>query len=185
MNKLSDEILRALQEAVPAGFSRVSDWRWVSDSRNAIRRIVEFQALKGAQYSTRWGFFIDFVPRLRPMTASDRSKRSPMPWGMLFRPICPQHTPSMTYSISLSADPGWPFVALPWQLRSDRPRLGAIAIGGRRNARGSGRLSRFCERFEIDPRTTILAKALAEAVQIKATLSGWYPELGIRCHQPC
>ncbi len=65
MRELSSEFLQALQEAVPTGFNRISERRWVSDPQNAIRRIVEFQVLKGTQYSARWGFSIDFVPRLR------------------------------------------------------------------------------------------------------------------------
>ncbi|MFS8049895.1 hypothetical protein [Rhizobium sp. BR 314] len=65
MFKLSDEILQALQDATPTGFDQVSERRWVSEPRNAIRRIIEFQALKGAYYSARWGFSVDFVPRLR------------------------------------------------------------------------------------------------------------------------
>jgi hypothetical protein len=57
--------LDALGAAVPDGFERTSDRRWVSEPRSEIRRIVEFQAVKGAQYSARWGFGVDFVPEIR------------------------------------------------------------------------------------------------------------------------
>lgn len=60
----SDEVLQAVHEAIPTDFHQVSERRWVSDPCNAIRRIIEFQAVKGLRYSARWGFSIDFVPRL-------------------------------------------------------------------------------------------------------------------------
>lgn len=62
---LPEPTLDALHRAVPDGFERTSDRRWVSEPRNEIRRILEFQAIKGAQYSARWGFGVDFVPKLR------------------------------------------------------------------------------------------------------------------------
>lgn len=65
MAKLSEEVLSALQEVTPPGFHRTAERRWVSEAEGAIRRIVEFEALKGARYSARWGFSVDFVPRLR------------------------------------------------------------------------------------------------------------------------
>lgn len=62
---LPEPTLDALHRAVPDGFERTSDRRWVSEPRNEIRRILEFQAIKGAQYSARWGFGVDFVPKVR------------------------------------------------------------------------------------------------------------------------
>ena len=62
---LSEEILHALQDAAPAELRRVGDRRWIGETAGGIRRIVEFEALKGAQYSARWGFSVDFVPRLQ------------------------------------------------------------------------------------------------------------------------
>jgi hypothetical protein len=58
-----DDALRA--ELSPMGFDRVRPRRWVSGSKGLIRRLFEFEALKGARYSARWGFSLDFVPDLR------------------------------------------------------------------------------------------------------------------------
>jgi hypothetical protein len=49
----------------PLGFERTRPRHWVQTSRLHIRSIFEFQALKGGQYSARWGLSLDFVPRLR------------------------------------------------------------------------------------------------------------------------
>lgn len=65
MAGLAEAVLTALDGAVPDGFTRVGDRRWVGELRGQIRTIVEFQALKGAQYSGRWGFGVDLVPLLR------------------------------------------------------------------------------------------------------------------------
>jgi hypothetical protein len=45
-------------------FERTGDLKWVSAPIHHVRRIVEFQAIKGAEYSGRWGYSIDFVPVL-------------------------------------------------------------------------------------------------------------------------
>jgi hypothetical protein len=52
-------------ELSPLGFERIGPRRWVDSSRPPIRRMFEFQRLKGEGYSTRWGFSIDFVPTQR------------------------------------------------------------------------------------------------------------------------
>jgi hypothetical protein len=62
---LSAQIVADLQVAAPEGLQRVADRRWVSEPHDGIRRILEFQALKGAQYSARWGLSVDFVPNLQ------------------------------------------------------------------------------------------------------------------------
>lgn len=49
-------------ELSPLGFQRIRPRRWVAAARPPIRSIFEFQALKGATYSARWGFSLDFVP---------------------------------------------------------------------------------------------------------------------------
>ncbi|MCE4222902.1 hypothetical protein HCU64_03985 [Methylobacterium sp. C25] len=64
MSRLSDDVLRVLEQAAPAGLKRVAERRWVGDPSDGIRPLFEFQALKGNQYSARWGFSVDFVPRL-------------------------------------------------------------------------------------------------------------------------
>ena len=65
MQSLPDEVAEALEHAAPAGLRRVAPRRWVSEPTGAIRRIVELAAIKGGQYSARWGFSVDFVPVLR------------------------------------------------------------------------------------------------------------------------
>jgi hypothetical protein len=49
----------------PLGFELAGSHRWVSPSRNSIRRLVHFELLKGGVYTPRWGFSVDFVPVLR------------------------------------------------------------------------------------------------------------------------
>jgi hypothetical protein len=44
---------------------RSNDRRWVSEPNGGIRRIVDFEAIKGGRYSARWGFSIEFVPKLK------------------------------------------------------------------------------------------------------------------------
>ena len=46
----------------PLGFERIRPRFWVEGLGPPIRRLFEFQALKGASYSARWGFSLDFVP---------------------------------------------------------------------------------------------------------------------------
>lgn len=58
-----DMILHA--ELSPLGFERIRPRRWVDSTRPPIRRIFEFQPLKGDRYSARWGFSVDFVPTQR------------------------------------------------------------------------------------------------------------------------
>lgn len=65
MAAFSDEIVAALHDAAPEGLQRVADRRWIGEPHGGIRRILEFQAMKGAQYSARWGFSVDCVPRLQ------------------------------------------------------------------------------------------------------------------------
>lgn len=65
MAAFSDDILLALGDAAPTGLGRVADRRWVGEAVGGIRRMLEFTALKGDQYSARWGFSVDFVPQLK------------------------------------------------------------------------------------------------------------------------
>lgn len=46
----------------PLGFEWIRPRFWVEGLGPPIRRLFEFQALKGASYSARWGFSLDFVP---------------------------------------------------------------------------------------------------------------------------
>lgn len=58
-----DDVVRVKLSSL--GFDRVRPRRWVSKNPEPIRRIFEFQALKGGIYSARWGFSLDFVPAWR------------------------------------------------------------------------------------------------------------------------
>jgi hypothetical protein len=58
----------------PRGFLLTHHYRWVEDVPGPIRKIFEFQLLKGATYSARWGFSLNFVPLLR--NGRLRSKRT-------------------------------------------------------------------------------------------------------------
>ncbi|MCX5512439.1 hypothetical protein [Kaistia algarum] len=61
---LSEEVILALHDAAPAELQRVADRRWIGETSGGIRKILEFQAYRGEHYSARWGFSVDFVPRL-------------------------------------------------------------------------------------------------------------------------
>jgi len=49
-------------ELSPLGFDRIRARRWVESRNRSIRKLFEFQSLKGAGYSARWGYSLDFVP---------------------------------------------------------------------------------------------------------------------------
>jgi hypothetical protein len=58
-----DEIIGA--ELSPLDLEQIRPRRWVATAQPPIRSIFEFQALKGANYSARWGLSLDFVPLWR------------------------------------------------------------------------------------------------------------------------
>ena len=49
-------------ELLPLGFERIRPRLWVESKHPPIRRLFEFQPIKGEVYSARWGFSLDFVP---------------------------------------------------------------------------------------------------------------------------
>jgi hypothetical protein len=49
-------------EFSPLGFEKVRACRWVESADRPIRKLFEFRSLKGASYSARWGYSLDFVP---------------------------------------------------------------------------------------------------------------------------
>lgn len=59
---IGEVVAKTLEGRWPAGFQRVHDLTWVSESDNHIRRIFEFQAMKGVTFSACWGISIEFVP---------------------------------------------------------------------------------------------------------------------------
>jgi len=58
-----DEVMREKLSSLNP--EQVRPRRWVGSASAPIRKIFEFQAIKGAQYSARWGFSLDFVPVFR------------------------------------------------------------------------------------------------------------------------
>src|SRR4051794_14507962 len=56
------------------GFTRGSARRWVRESKSPVREIFRLQAMKGATYSSAWGFDLTYVPLFR--SGSFRSKRT-------------------------------------------------------------------------------------------------------------
>jgi len=49
-------------ELSPLGFERIRPRVWLESKHPPIRRLFEFQPIKGDVYSARWGFSLDFVP---------------------------------------------------------------------------------------------------------------------------
>lgn len=90
MTTLSDDVAEALHEAAPAGLQRVAPRRWVSEPTGAIRRIVELAAIKGGQYSARWGFSVDFVPVLRSDRLAWKRTSSTADFDICIDPIDPE-----------------------------------------------------------------------------------------------
>lgn len=68
-----DQILDT--ELSPLGFERIRPRYWVESRDLPIRRLFDFQPLKGARYSARWGFSLGFVPLC--MNGRLRWKRTP------------------------------------------------------------------------------------------------------------
>lgn len=65
MNRIGDVIADQLQKTGSlASFQRIGDRRWVSEPAQSMRRIFEFELLKGNVLSARWGWSVDFVPLL-------------------------------------------------------------------------------------------------------------------------
>lgn len=56
------DIVAAAVGSNAAGYERVADMKWVSAPTGGIRNLVEMQRMKGATFSGRWGFSVDFVP---------------------------------------------------------------------------------------------------------------------------
>lgn len=59
---IGDVIAATLDGQWPGAFERVGDLTWSSGSVGHIRRIFQFQTMKGATLSAIWGVSCDFVP---------------------------------------------------------------------------------------------------------------------------
>lgn len=205
MLELCDEVLRTLQEAVPTGFHQASERRWVSDPRNKIRRIIEFQALKGARYSARWGFSIDFVPRLRGGRLSWKRTLKSADFDLSIDPIdiegvdfdwcsfsfdvgmrdirrivsAVKNAASSDFSSAHTIHDLLDLFSRRSEMKFRRFGLanyvqtdiawGLLQLAAGNEAEGSGRIARFCERFEIDPDSPVLMKARREALEAIGT----------------
>jgi len=205
MTALPERILEALQEAAPAGLHRVADRRWVSESEGAIRKILEFQAMKGARYTARWGFSVDFVPRLRGKRLAWKRTLATADFDLCIDPVDAEGI--VPAWCSFGGDDGVGRVRKIALAARDSAARDFTAIGATRDLldlfekrskmsfrrfslenyvqtdlawgllqvatgnleAGSDRLSRFCERFEVDPAAAILAAAKLEAHDLAAS----------------
>ncbi len=61
--------------------------RWVSEPVDHLRRVFEFQAIKGATYSARWGWSVDFVPVLKGATLSWKRTAAKADFDLCINPI--------------------------------------------------------------------------------------------------
>ena len=197
-----EENLRVLQEAAPAGFHRVADRRWVSEADGDIRRIVEFQALKGAQYVARWGFSVDFVPRLRgsrlawkrtfataefDLCIDPLDAEGTVPhWCAFARDDSPRHVMKVARAVNDATSTDFAPIRTAddlLHLFERRSRMvfrrfglenyvqtdlawGLLQLAAGDVEAGSDRLTRFCERFEVDSGAAILAKAKVQAARL-------------------
>jgi hypothetical protein len=122
-----DMVLHA--ELSPIGFERARPRRWVEGRQGPIRKIFEFQALKGEQYSACWGFSVDFVPFASLVTMFDERSK------MKFRRFSLENY-SQTH--------------IAW---------GLCLLAVRNRDEAETHLTRFCETFSIDRNDRILQSA--------------------------
>lgn len=83
---LGDDVEDALG-AYLEGYERAADLKWVGESHQQIRKIFEFESLKGATYSARWGFSVDFVPLLAGRRLSLKQSSSKAQLDLCIDPI--------------------------------------------------------------------------------------------------
>jgi len=107
-----NEALRA--NLAPKGFLNTRRYRWVDEVPGPIRRIFEFQSLKGARYSARWGFSLNFVPCLRGGRLRPKRTAKAAEFDLCIDPID-----------ELGDPPSWSSV--PYPLDSEKAELGRIA----------------------------------------------------------
>lgn len=61
---LGDIVAVVMADRLGPEFLRMSNLCWVANPENSVRRMLKYEALKGATYSGIWGVSIDFVPLL-------------------------------------------------------------------------------------------------------------------------
>jgi hypothetical protein len=64
MSTVRENLTEAFGRFAQGEFEAASDLRWVASSNSPVRRFFEFQVMKGDLYSARWGFDLEFCPKL-------------------------------------------------------------------------------------------------------------------------
>jgi hypothetical protein len=108
--ELEDYFVDGLNEALgailaPRGFLLNRRYRWVDDEPGPIRKIFEFQLLKGATYSARWGFSLNFAPLLRNNRLQSKRTVKAAEFDLCIDPIDEFGSPPNLYSITCLSIP--------------------------------------------------------------------------------
>lgn len=88
------------------GFQRTRQRRWVDNTTPTIRKIFEFQPLKGLSYSARWGFSLDFVPIRKGGCLRWKRTAKTAQFDLCIDPIDNEGGPHDWCSVSLFIFPG-------------------------------------------------------------------------------
>jgi hypothetical protein len=198
----SDKLAAVLQEAAPPGSRLVGSRRWVGEPNGEIRTIVEFQTLKGGQYSARWGISIDFVPLLHKHRLAWKRTFASATFDLCIDPIdvegdvpnwCSfgqgdsrrhlddvaqrvRNASSEDFSKTMSlgdvrrafeerSQMGFRRFSLDNYVQTDLA-WGLLELATANAQMGSTRLSKFCERFGVDPACAVMTKAKAQATRL-------------------
>jgi hypothetical protein len=87
-------------ELSPLGFERIRPRMWLESKRPPIRRLFEFQPIKGEVYSARWGFALDFVPIQRAEKLAWKRTAKPARFDLSIDPIDSEGHPREWHSVS-------------------------------------------------------------------------------------
>jgi hypothetical protein len=87
-------------ELSPLGFERIRPRLWVESKHPPIRRLFEFQPMKGETYSARWGFSLDFVPIQRAETLAWKRTAKTARFDLSIDPIDSEGRPREWFSVS-------------------------------------------------------------------------------------
>lgn len=83
-----EKVAAAAPDNAPlSALQRASGLRWVSEPFDHLRRVFEFQATKGARYSARWGWSVDFVPVLKGSKLSWKRTAAKADFDLCIDPI--------------------------------------------------------------------------------------------------
>jgi hypothetical protein len=92
-------------ELSPLGFERIRPRLWVESKHLPIRRLFEFQPIKGDVYSARWGFSLDFVPIQRAEKLAWKRTAKTARFDLSIDPIDSEGRPRRWFSVCRSAYP--------------------------------------------------------------------------------